>query len=99
VGLVWAGKPSHKHDRNRSILFAQLKPILAQPGFSFVSLQREVRAADVAGLAQWPNLVRIEEALNDFADTAAVIEQLDLVIAVDTAVAHLAGRSASRSSC
>ena len=91
VGLVWSGKPSHKNDRNRSILFAQLKPILAQPGVSFVSLQREVRAADVAGLAQWPNLVRIEEALADFADTAAVIEQLDLVIAVDTAVAHLAG--------
>jgi hypothetical protein len=91
VGLVWSGKPSHKNDRNRSILFAQLKPILAHPGVTFVSLQREVRAADVAGLAQWPNLVRIEEALNDFADTAAVIEQLDLVIAVDTAVAHLAG--------
>ena len=49
------------------------------------------RAADLAGLAQCPNLVRLEEALTDFADTAAVIEQLDLVIAVDTAVAHLAG--------
>jgi hypothetical protein len=91
VGLVWSGKPSHKNDRNRSILFAQLKPILAQPGVSFVSLQREVRAADGAGLPQWPNLVRFDEALADFADTAAVIEQLDLVIAVDTAVAHLAG--------
>lgn len=91
VGLAWSGKPSHKNDRNRSIPFAQLKPILGQPGVGFVSLQREVRATDLAGLTQCPNIVRLDEALSDFADTAAVIEQLDLVIAVDTAVAHLAG--------
>jgi len=90
IGLVWSGKPSHKNDHNRSIPLAKLAPLIAIPGVSFVSLQREYRDADLPTLAQL-NLERIDEALNDFADTAAALEQCDLVIAVDTAVAHLAG--------
>lgn len=90
VGLVWCGKPSHKNDHNRSIAVEQLAPLLAVPGVSFVSLQREVRAADLPALARLP-IQRIEDALGDFADTAAAICELDLVIAVDTAVAHLTG--------
>jgi hypothetical protein len=90
VGLVWSGKPSHKNDHNRSLAAEQLAPLLAVPGVSFVSLQREYRDADLAALARLP-IARIDHALGDFADTAAAIEQLDLVIAVDTAVAHLAG--------
>jgi tetratricopeptide (TPR) repeat protein len=91
VGLVWSGKPSHKNDRNRSIAFVRLSPLLARPGIDFVSLQREYRESDRASLATFPNLLRLDAALSDFADTAAVIESLDLVITVDTAVAHLAG--------
>jgi Glycosyltransferase family 9 (heptosyltransferase) len=64
---------------------------LSAPGVAFVSLQRDVRDADRAELAKLPALLRLDETLADFADTAAVIAQLDLVIAVDTAVAHLAG--------
>lgn len=90
VGLVWSGKPSHKNDHNRSIPLAKLAPLIAVPGVSFVSLQREYRDADLPTLAQMP-IERIDAALNDFADTAAAMEQCDLVIAVDTAVAHLAG--------
>lgn len=90
VGLVWSGKPSHKNDHNRSIPLAKLAPLIAMPGVSFVSLQREYRDTDLPTLAHL-NLERIDEALNDFADTAAALEQCDLVIAVDTAVAHLAG--------
>jgi tetratricopeptide (TPR) repeat protein len=90
VGLVWSGKPSHKNDRNRSIPLALLAPILQTPGIQFVSLQKEVRDADRAALAAMP-VLRLENALADFADTAGVIAALDLVIAVDTAVAHLAG--------
>lgn len=90
VGLVWSGKPSHKNDHNRSIAFERLAPLLAVPKVSFVSLQREYRNADLPALAQLP-IMRIDDALGDFADTAAAIEQCDLVIAVDTAVAHLAG--------
>jgi len=90
VGLVWSGKPTHKNDRNRSIVLAELAPLLAQPGVSFVSLQKDYRDTDRAALAKAP-LVRLDATLLDFADTAAVIAGLDLVIAVDTAVAHLTG--------
>lgn len=91
VGLVWSGKPSHRNDHNRSIAFDRLAPILSVPGCAFISLQREYRKADLATLAACPNLLRLDAALADFADTAAVVDALDLVITVDTAVAHLAG--------
>jgi tetratricopeptide (TPR) repeat protein len=91
VGLVWSGKPTHRNDHNRSLAFEQLAPLFAVEGVQFVSLQREYRVADLPALDACPALRRLDEALLDFADTAAVIEQLDLVISVDTAVAHLTG--------
>lgn len=90
VGLVWSGKPTHKNDRNRSIPLTLLAPLLQTPGVTFVSLQKDYREADRAALAAAP-LLRLDGALADFADTAAAIAALDLVIAVDTAVAHLTG--------
>jgi tetratricopeptide (TPR) repeat protein len=91
VGLVWSGTATHKNDHNRSFPLERLAPLLAKPGMQFVSLQRELRDADAPALAAFPALLRLETDLADFADTAAVIAELDLVIAVDTAVAHLAG--------
>jgi tetratricopeptide (TPR) repeat protein len=90
VGLVWSGKPTHKNDHNRSIALSRLEPILSVAGIEFVSLQREYRNSDSAAIARLP-LMRLDDALRDFADTAAVIGELDLVISVDTAVAHLTG--------
>jgi tetratricopeptide (TPR) repeat protein len=90
VGLVWSGKPTHKNDRNRSIPLALLVPLLQTPRVTFVSLQKDTREADRVALGSVP-LLCLDDALSDFADTAAVIAALDLVIAVDTAVAHLAG--------
>jgi hypothetical protein len=90
VGLVWSGKPSHRNDHNRSIAFGRLAPLLAQNGVDFISLQRDVRDADRAALSS-STVVRPDLDTADFADTAAIIETLDLVIAVDTAVAHLTG--------
>lgn len=90
VGLVWSGKPTHKNDRNRSIPLTLLAPLLQQPGVTFISLQKDYREADRAALAAAP-LLHLDHALADFADTAAAIAALDLVIAVDTAVAHLTG--------
>jgi hypothetical protein len=91
IGLTWSGKPTHRNDHNRSVALARLAPLLSLPGYEFVSLQREYRDSDLPALAHFPGLMRLEDELADFADTAAVIETLDLVIAVDTAVAHLAG--------
>ena len=93
VGLVWSGRPDHKNDHNRSIALSRLEPLLSVAGAAFVSLQREYREADLPALDRLP-VLRLDDALADFADTAAVIGELDLVITVDTAVAHLAGAMA-----
>jgi len=93
IGLVWSGKPTHKNDHNRSIALQRLKPLLSVLGAQFVSLQQEYRASDLAALGRLP-IRRFDDLLTDFADTAALIGELDLVITVDTAVAHLAGAMA-----
>lgn len=91
VGLVWSGSTGHRNDRNRSIplsSFAQL----AVDGVQFVSLQKEVRAGDAAALEAWPGeRAHFGDELRTLADTAALVQAMDLVISVDTSVAHLAG--------
>jgi hypothetical protein len=90
IGLAWSGHPANTKDHERSIPFAQLAPLLAVTGTRFVSLQKDVRAADADAFQQC-SILDLGPDLRDFADTAAVIARLDLVITVDTAVAHLAG--------
>ena len=90
IGLAWSGASAHKNDRNRSIALAQFAGILALP-LEFHCLQQEIRAYDMPVLAQQNNLHEHCQFLNDFTDTAALIEQMDLVISVDTSIAHLAG--------
>ena len=90
VGIVWAGSPVHRNDRNRTIAIERLAPLLAVEGTRWFSLQTGPRAAEAAVLGP-SGLVDISAALTDFGETAAAIAALDLVIAVDTAVAHLAG--------
>lgn len=87
IGLVWGGNPRQKADPIRSIPFAALSPLAGIQGVSFVSLHKGGRADPRVGfpLHDWT------DELLDFGDTAALIEGLDLVISVDTAVAHLAG--------
>jgi tetratricopeptide (TPR) repeat protein len=87
IGLVWAGNPTHRNDRNRSIPPSILLELIRTTEADFISLQKP-RANDGMPNGQ---LTDFTDELTDFADTAAVIENLDLVIAVDTAVAHLAG--------
>ena len=94
VGLAWAGNPAHGNDRNRSLppaaTAALLAPLLATPGALFVSLQVGGASGAAAALAS-AGLIDPTAELADFADTAALIAALDLVISVDTAVGHLAG--------
>ena len=90
IGLVWAGNPQHKNDRNRSIALERLLPLLGAAETRWFSLQVGERAGDLARLAPDP-MVNLADHLTDFAETAGAIDQLDLVITVDTAVAHLAG--------
>ncbi|MGD0390626.1 MAG: glycosyltransferase family 9 protein [Tepidisphaeraceae bacterium] len=91
VGLAWAGSPAHKNDRNRSIKLAGLAPLGQISGARFFSLQKGEAAAEAKTPPPGMQFVDWTEDLKDFADTAALIANLDLVIAVDTAVAHLAG--------
>ncbi len=90
IGLVWSGRPTHRNDRNRSISLRSLLPLLDIEA-TFVSLQKDVRTDDVAVLKDQSDLLHFGDALQSFSDTAALIANLDLVISVDTSVAHLAG--------
>jgi tetratricopeptide (TPR) repeat protein len=90
VGLVWAGNPSHKNDRNRSLPLRLMTPLLDLDA-SFVSLQKDPRPDDRAFLSERREIVDLTADLFDFTETAALISCLDLVISVDTSVAHLAG--------
>jgi tetratricopeptide (TPR) repeat protein/glycosyltransferase involved in cell wall biosynthesis len=94
VGLVWAGSPGNQSDRHRSCALETFFPLLQTPQVRFYSLQKEVRAEDEPALQQAiaaGHLIDLRPYLNDFTDTAALIQQLDLVLTVDTSVAHLAG--------
>jgi tetratricopeptide (TPR) repeat protein len=90
VGLAWAGRPTHPEDRRRSIRLSQLDG-LASNGVTFFSLQKGPAAQQAVTAPPGMKLVDCSENLQDFADTAAMIHHLDLIITVDTAVAHLAG--------
>ena len=89
VGIVWAGRPTHRDDRNRSCTLAHFRPLSEIYGVDLFSLQTGPRGAESATVS-WP-LSDLSTRIGDFADTAEQIGLLDLVISVDTAVAHLAG--------
>jgi tetratricopeptide (TPR) repeat protein len=89
VGLAWAGNPKHTRDRQRSIALDRLAKLTRLPGVTFYSLQKGPAAQDLA--ASSLPIVDLAGQIEDFADTAAIVANLDLVICVDTAVAHLAG--------
>jgi hypothetical protein len=91
VGLVWAGRPTHPNDRRRSMDFGQLLPLTGVPGVALISLQKGAPAAPAPAIAGPAPLFDFTADIADFANTAALIDNLDLVVSVDTAVAHLAG--------
>lgn len=91
VGLVWGGRTTPPANPYRSIPFATLAPLLDVPGVQFYSLQLGPQAAERALHPRGDRVVDLAPQLRDFADTAAVIAHLDLVITVDTSVANLAG--------
>lgn len=88
VGLAWGGNPNHGNDRQRSCQFTDLLPLLDIEGIDFYSLQKGDRAQELAGVE---NITNLDPIIQDFADTATLINQLDLIITVDTSLVHLAG--------
>ncbi len=94
IGLVWSGNPAHRNDARRSMDLSLFQPLFEIEYFSFYSLQKGEKESDLEKLPLPFDSVRIENLapkLDSFEDTAAVVSFLDLIISVDTSVAHLAG--------
>ena len=90
VGLCWAGNPGHGNDRNRSLALARLAPLFDVPGIAWFSLQHGERAGEIASAHGEQALAPLPPDAT-LSDTAALVAELDLVISVDTSIAHLAG--------
>jgi len=91
IGIVWAGKPEHENDGNRSCELEHFLPLSEISGIAMYGLQKGDAARQTETLPGKKRIVNFERELKDFSDTAAAIENLDLLISVDTAAAHLAG--------
>lgn len=95
VGLVWAGRPTHKNDKNRSIMLESFRPLSTIPGIRLLCVQQGEPAQQLRSCSWVVNngelIVKEYGPLTDFADTAALLTNLDILISVDIAVAHLAG--------
>jgi tetratricopeptide (TPR) repeat protein len=87
IGLAWSGSRDHKNDRNRSVALSTIAPLLDLDA-EFISLQIDYREADLPLDAR---ILDLKDEIKSFVDTAAIVEQVDLVISVDTSVAHVTG--------
>jgi tetratricopeptide (TPR) repeat protein len=90
IGIAWSGNPAHRNDHNRSIAFEQLQPLLSA-GADWIALQNGVRASDAAAFDSCGRVDFLGDELTDFSDTAALLDLMDVVVTVDTSIAHLAG--------
>ena len=91
IGLAWTGRPTHPNDRRRSVPLARLLPLADAGPATFVSLQKPMPTSDLESMAQFPGMIDLSNDLTDFGETAALMENLDLIVTVDTAMGHLAG--------
>jgi hypothetical protein len=91
VGIAWDGNPAHPGDRWRSTRLAAWRSLLDVPGVSFISLQNRASRQDRASVAAGRRLIDFADGRDDFAETAALVQAVDLVVSVDTSIAHIAG--------
>ena len=89
VGLIWSGSPQFIHNYRRSTKLAKLAPLAEVDGITFISLQKGPASAQASDPPEGMRLIDWTNELKDFADTAALVSQLDLVITTDTGAAHL----------
>ncbi|GAA5263908.1 hypothetical protein ACOSOMT5_P0328 [Acidiphilium sp. MT5] len=93
IGLVWAGRPTHKNDRKRTVKLRQFAPLFARPDIAIVTVQKGDRIDEVGQYFGPAPLVNLGPTIQDFTDTLAIMQSLDRLVTIDTSVAHLAGAS------
>ena len=91
VGVVWAGNPNHKNDRNRSVKLEMFSHLLDIPGINLFSLQVGDRVVDLKTNRDMKGIIDMSPYISSYQDTASIIKHLDLIVSVDTSVVHLAG--------
>lgn len=96
VALAWAGSPGHSHDASRSIPLSLLEPLAALQGIEWFSVQKGPGSEQLAAVSSKWSIADLGPALGDMSETAAVLAHMDLIICVDTSVAHLAGAIGAR---
>jgi tetratricopeptide (TPR) repeat protein len=94
IGLAWTGRPTHPNDRRRSVRLSRLLPLTEAGPAAFVSLQKPMPESDREAMKAFNGMTDLSADLTDFGETAALIQNLDLVITVDTSMGHLAGAMA-----
>jgi hypothetical protein len=91
IGLAWTGRPTHPNDKRRSMPLESLLPLASAGPAAFVSLQKPMPARDLPFISQFASMTDLSEELTNFGETAALIENLDMIVTVDTSMGHLAG--------
>jgi hypothetical protein len=91
IAIAWAGRPTHNNDRNRSVTLDTFAPFAQVPGLAFVAVQKGPTAAQVAGWRGPAPLVGLDAQIETFDDTLGILENVDLLLCVDTSLGHLAG--------
>jgi len=91
IGITWGGSPTHQNDRRRSVSVEKFLPLFGHENVTLFSLQKGERTKELESTGAHPLIVDAGKEIKDFSDTAGLLDQLDLMITVDTSVAHLAG--------
>jgi tetratricopeptide (TPR) repeat protein len=91
VGLVWAGRPTHKNDKKRTLKLAQFAPLLARPDIAVLTVQKGDQIAQVGGYYGRAPLINLGPEISDFSDTMAILKNVERLVTIDTSVAHIAG--------
>jgi tetratricopeptide (TPR) repeat protein len=91
IALVWAGRPSHKNDRKRTLKLTQFSPLFALPGITLITVQKGDQIAQAGGYYGAAPLLNLGPEINDFTDTMAILKNVEHLVTIDTSVAHIAG--------